>query len=99
MSQGVISGNGYGAIPSINTVAVPGLSLSASSGQLPTAHEDIIHRNHGLTIRVVPANGGHIINIRDDNNYSSSGELHIINQDKDLGEELGKIITLHYLKK
>ena len=94
------SGSGYGAIPGINTIPLPGLSI-AGAGQLASAQDDILQRNYdsGLTIRVVPANGGHIISIRNDHEYSTKSDLHIIHEDSDLGMELGKIITLHYLKK
>lgn len=78
----------------LNTM--PGISI-AGAGHLLS--EDITHQsNAGLNIRIVPASGGSIISIRKDNTYSSHNDLYIINEDKDLGAELGKIITLHYLK-
>ena len=53
----------------------------------------------GINIRVVPANGGTIISIRDENQYSGASDLYVVGQDQDIGTELSKIITLHYLKK
>lgn len=75
---------GYGAIP----------------GGQSSLSDDIFHLGaRGLTIRILPANGGIIISIRDENNPSMSGDLHVISHNQDIGEELGKIITMHYLKK
>jgi hypothetical protein len=56
--------------------------------------------NGGLTFTVHRADGGHIIETRqydrkrDENNYN----LHIITDEKDLGEEIGKIITFERLR-
>ena len=54
----------------------------------------------GMNFTVYRASGGHIVEHRtydrktDRNNHS----LHIITDDKDLGEELGKIITFENLR-
>jgi hypothetical protein len=54
----------------------------------------------GMNFTVYRANGGHIIETRkydrkrDNNDHS----LHIITDDKDLGEEIGKIITFENLR-
>jgi hypothetical protein len=54
----------------------------------------------GMNFTVYRANGGHVVETRqydrkrDENNNS----LHIITDDKDLGEEIGKIITFERLK-
>jgi hypothetical protein len=56
--------------------------------------------SHGMNFTVYRANGGHIIETRkydrkrDNNDHS----LHIITDDKDLGEEIGKIITYENLR-
>lgn len=56
--------------------------------------------SHGMHFTVYRANGGHIIETktydrkRDDN----STNLHIITDDKDLGEEIGRIITFEHLR-
>jgi hypothetical protein len=53
-----------------------------------------------MNFTVYRANGGHVVETRqydrkrDENNNS----LHIITDDKDLGEEIGKIITFERLK-
>ena len=56
--------------------------------------------SNGMNFTVYRANGGHIVETRQydrkrDNNDHS---LHIITDDKDLGEEIGKIITFERLK-
>jgi hypothetical protein len=84
----------YGPIPGLNINTLGGLTLGGASG-----HDELTQQsNQGLNIRIVPASGGHIVSIRKDNNYSSNSDLHIIHEDSDLGVELGKIITLLYLK-
>lgn len=55
---------------------------------------------NGMNFTVYRASGGHIVEYSsydrklDRNNHN----LHIINDDKDLGEELGKIITIENLR-
>ena len=81
----------------INTL--PHQHLGAISGagyNIGAQNPDELGR--GLNIRIVPATGGTIISIRDEN-YGGTSDLYGINQDQDVGTELGKIITLHYLKK
>ena len=59
-----------------------------------------IDNNNGMNFTVYRANGGHVIETRqyerkrDENNYG----LHIITDDKDLGEEISKIITFERLR-
>ena len=61
--------------------------------------EEVMHLGgRGMSIRIVPANGGTIISIRDENVVGNS-DLYIIHETEDIGQEIGKIITLHYLKK
>ena len=54
----------------------------------------------GMNFTVYRANGGHVIETRaydrhkDRNNHG----LHVITDDKDLGEEIGKIITFEHLR-
>ena len=42
--------------------------------------------------------GGYIVEIDNSDNYINDGELYIISEDKDLGQEIGKIITHKKLK-
>lgn len=52
----------------------------------------------GLDLRITPAHGGYIVSLSH-RNSGTIPELHIVNEDKDLGAEIGKIITMYYLKK
>jgi hypothetical protein len=72
--------------------------MPISKAQLVTASRSI--DSNGMNFTVYRANGGHVIETRQydrkrDNNDHS---LHIITDDKDLGEEIGKIITFERLK-
>ena len=85
---------GYGAIP---LAGIPGLNPIGGQASLS---DDIFHLGQrGLTIRIMPANGGIIISIRDENEHTMKSDLYVISAEQDIGEELGKIITMHYLKK
>jgi len=54
--------------------------------------------NQGFDIRITPATGGYIISVMQRNSMNSP-ELHIVTEDRDLGAEIGKIITMSCLKK
>jgi len=49
-----------------------------------------------ISFDVHDANGGYIIEVNGD--HHSSGELYIVGQEKNIGEEIGKIITHYKLK-
>jgi len=55
---------------------------------------------NGLNFTVYRANGGYIIEHRtyDKKHDRNSSGLHIITDDKDLGEEIGKIVTFEALR-
>ena len=48
-----------------------------------------------LTLKITPANGGHIVSVNDTNHNEN---LYIISDDADFDRELGKIITISKLK-
>jgi hypothetical protein len=54
----------------------------------------------GINITVYRANGGHVIECRvyDRKTDRSSNGLHIVTDDQNLGEELGKIITFEQIR-
>lgn len=54
----------------------------------------------GMNFTVYRANGGHIIETRryDKKRDCNENSLHIITDDKDLGEEIGRIITFENLR-
>ena len=68
------------------------------AGLIRGGHNSI--ESNGMNFTVYRASGGHIIETRtydrhkDRNNHG----LHIITDDKDLGDEIGKIITYENLK-
>jgi tRNA pseudouridine-54 N-methylase len=83
------------SIPPLNTIALGQLGVARSQ----TSIDDIAQLGErGLTIRLVPANGGIIISVRNENQLSSTSDLYVIGNHDDIGAELGKIITMHYLK-
>ena len=51
--------------------------------------------NKKFTLNVHEAHGGHIVEVS--TNANSLGDLYIISEDKDLGQEIGKIITHNIL--
>jgi hypothetical protein len=54
--------------------------------------------DEGIDIRVTPATGGVIVSVNH-RNFNIKPDLYIVTEDKDLGTEIGKIITMSYLKK
>jgi hypothetical protein len=59
----------------------------------------VIH-SHGMNFTIYRANGGYVIETRtyDKKRDSIDHNLHIITDDKELGEELGKIIAYQSLR-
>jgi hypothetical protein len=51
----------------------------------------------GMNIRIIPANGGTIISIKDEFKVGSP-DFYVLSETQNIAEEIGKIITLHYLK-
>jgi hypothetical protein len=51
-----------------------------------------------MDLRITPAHGGYIVSLSH-RNTGTTPELHIVTEDKDLGTEIGKIITMSCLKK
>lgn len=88
-----------GAQSAINTLLPQGLSAIAGAGLGGSHLGQSDELGRGLNIRLVPANGGTIISIRDENHYSAQSSLYVVSEGQDIGAELSKIITLHYLKK
>lgn len=56
--------------------------------------------SHGMNFTVYKANGGYIVqyNQYDKRTDRSETKLHIVTEDKDLGEELSKIISFEILR-
>lgn len=69
------------------------------ASRLVAAERDSL-ASHGMNFTVYRASGGHIIEHRvyDKKTDRNNNSLHIITDDKDLGEEIGKIITFESLR-
>lgn len=49
----------------------------------------------GFMLKVIPARGGIVVTAF--KGSGDNGEIYVIADGKDVGEEIGKIITMHYL--
>lgn len=65
-----------------------------------TASRSIDSSSNGMNFTVYRANGGHVVETRkyDRKRDTNDHGLHIITDDKDLGEEIGRIITFEQLR-
>ncbi len=73
--------------------------LALPVGNLIATRDNSIN-THGLNFTVYRANGGYVIEHRsyDKKHDRNNSGLHIITDDKELGEEIGKIITFESLR-
>jgi hypothetical protein len=70
-----------------------------SISQSPESFQKATKPTKKVSLTVFEAVGGYIVEIDNSNgNYTNDGELYIIGEDKDLGQEIGKIITHNKLK-
>lgn len=76
--------NMAGQIPAIQTIDIGPYSTGS---RLP---------NKKLSITIHEAHGGYIVEMT--SNPGQAGDLYIIADDKEIGQELGKIITMKVLK-
>jgi hypothetical protein len=53
--------------------------------------------NKKISFDVHTAHGGFVVRVT--NGYGSDGDMYVIDDSKDLGQELGKIVTHHMLAK
>jgi len=72
----------------------------SSDSILPTRDPSINIHSHGLSFTVYRANGGYVIEHRryDAKHDRNDTGLYIITEDKDLGYEIGKIITFESIR-
>ena len=82
------------------TLNYPG-SASVTLGGLSSTDEIKHLTGRGITIRIIPATGGTVVMIKDESQIVNDSELYVIGQedDLDLAQEIGKVLTLHLLKK
>lgn len=78
-----------------------GLNKASRGGGLVTGSNDGELESRGVSFTLYNANGGHIVELRhyDEKTDRMKNALHIIPADKDLGEQLGQIITFEALKR
>jgi len=75
------------------------ISIGAALGSLSPGDEVDYLSARGLNIRVLPANGGTIVSVRRERDIVGEADLYVIGESQDLGTEIGKIITMNFLKK
>lgn len=68
---------------------------------MPVTKSNRIDNERTMTLNITKANGGWVIEHRqyDRHKDRNNNSVHIITDDKDLGEELGKIVTFESLYK
>lgn len=68
---------------------------------MPVTKSNRIDNERTMTLNITKANGGWVIEHRqyDKHKDRNNNSVHIITDDKDLGEEMGKIITFESLYK
>jgi hypothetical protein len=66
----------------------------------PIAQEAETINSNGMRFNLYKANGGFVVETRlyDERNDRNINKLHIVTENQDLGEELGKIITMESLR-
>jgi hypothetical protein len=90
---------GIGPLTAGQIHAIGAVNNAMGQGGKMSQIDEITHfGGRGMSIRIVPANGGIIISVRDENNIASTSDLYVVGSEQDLGAEIGKIITMHYLK-
>lgn len=73
-----------------------GLGYSNGSGMLNISGVNSPSTGQTLTLKITPANGGHIVTVNSIDHQNES--LYIISDDADFDRELGKIVTVSRLK-
>ena len=84
---------------SLNTLPYPHIGPLNITGQAGHLDDSVQLTGRGISIRIVPASGGTIISIRNETNFTGSSDLYVIHESQDISAEIGKIITMHLLKK
>jgi hypothetical protein len=82
---------------SVGSPSWGGTGLNMSGIGINANPADDFGYGNGMNVRIIPAHGGTIISIRDENRIGNA-ELYVLSESQNIAEEIGKIITLHYLK-
>jgi hypothetical protein len=94
------------SVGQLNATQIPALTLPKSilagsngsySGLGISAGDENYGVGNGMNIRIIPANGGTIISIKDEFKVGNP-DFYVLSETQNIAEEIGKIITLHYLK-
>jgi hypothetical protein len=90
--------NNYGSIPVLNEESDYITSNHGFNKKMSSSGEGI--GKPGMNFTIHPAAGGYILEYRvyDQRTERNDNKLHIINEDQNLGESIGKIITLEILR-
>ena len=83
-------GTSAAAIGPLTVSDISGIDLTSSYGEkkLP---------NKKISFDVHTAHGGYVVRVS--NGYGTDGDMYVIDDNKDLGQELGKIVTHYTLAK
>jgi hypothetical protein len=92
MSQNIYTGShgGGSGMLSITGAGIPSLNINDLSSRP--------HEFDGMDIRITVANNGTIVSVKRDG-YGNKPDLYVVHDDQDLGQEIGKIITMTCLTK
>ena len=85
--------------PSMNNMTIGAAKMAVASQAVYSAETEYgqkISPRKKISFDVHDANGGYIIEVNGD--HHSAGELYIVGEEKNIGEEIGKIITHYKLK-
>ena len=85
--------------PHLSLGSMPSIAAGTYNiSQSPDSFQKATKPTKKVSLTVFEAVGGYIVEIDNSDNYINDGELYIISEDKDLGQEIGKIITHSKLK-
>lgn len=88
--------NKAGATPHLSVANMPLGAVPAGTYTVAGEYPKISKPANKVSLTVFDAVGGYIVEI--DNGYNTEGELYIVGEEQDLGQEIGKIITHKKLK-
>ena len=85
--------------PHLSLGSMPSIAMAGQTYAIAGEKQTTARSTKKVSLTVFEAVGGYIVEIDNSHgNYTNDGELYIIGEDKDLGQEIGKIITHNKLK-
>ena len=88
--------NKAGSTPLLSVGNMPLGAVGAGAYTVAGEYPQSSRPANKVSLTVFDAVGGYIVEV--DNGYNNDGELYIVAEDQDLGQEIGKIITHKKLK-